>query len=58
MRFSRKVKKRSNWSCRFAWIPTKAELYQSDGRPDKYVWVWLERYTRYFNYGAPVNYVN
>lgn len=51
MRIKRKVNKRSWWSYRFAWTPTRA-LFN-----DKPVWVWFESYTRYFNYGAPVNYV-
>ena len=56
-------KKRSNWSRRFAWLPTKVEHNYKE-YPDggwvynvtEYWWIWLEFYKRYFNYGAHVNY--
>lgn len=52
MTFIRKGKKqRSWWSKRFAWTPKKAL------RNDKPIWVWLESYVRYWNYGAIVNYI-
>lgn len=61
-------KKRSNWSRRFAWLPTKVEhnykhYPESVGNQHVYEynvtehwWIWLEFYKRYFNYGAHVNY--
>lgn len=61
VRIKRKVKKRSNWSARFAWLPKKAIIvapaYPKDSKEEP-IWIWLERYQRFFNYGAPVNYVD
>ena len=57
MKFDRnKRKKRTWWSKHFAWFPKKA-LQHVDGDDDKPIWVWLESYIRYWNYGAIVNYV-
>ena len=56
MKFDRKKrKKRIWWSKQFAWFPKKA-LHRVDN-DDKPVWVWLESYLRFWNYGAIVNYV-
>ncbi len=60
MKFKRKIKKYGWWSDRFAWLPKKALLIRDKNYKNSHslqtVWIWLEYYERYFNYGAPVNY--
>jgi hypothetical protein len=59
MIFGRKVKKKSNWSTKFAWFPVKGiqQIHGYSEDEELHVWIWWEKYQRYFNYGAPVNYV-
>lgn len=51
----KKKKKRTWWTIRFAWLPTKVE-HTTDNNATEYWYIWLEHYRRYFNYGAHVNY--
>lgn len=53
MKIERTQKRASNWSIRFAWLPTKAVCLKTD----KKYYVWLEKYDRYFNYGAVTHYI-
>ena len=56
MIIKREEKYSSNWKKKFAWMPVKARINRSEN--DEHFWIWLEQYTRYYNYGAPVNYLD